>query len=161
MFFYPSLMSCVHKSFYFSILPILADGLSICMFHNIKAYTHVLYVCSTTEKLEWNEFLRGKLHNHSALTVYASPGFGILRLPVEDIAQKTTWVCLQSRHKTAWARLVKKVQVGRLGGWKSERLAVLEKSRNVLNVISTLQGNGAPTVICSLMFSRQVGPRER
>ncbi len=70
-----------------------------------------MYVCSTTEKL--SEFLWGKLHNHSAVMVYARLHFGILRLPVRDIAQKTTWVRLRSRHKTAWAKLVKST------GWKT------------------------------------------
>lgn len=45
--------------------------------------------------------------------VYARPHFGIFRLLVWDIAQKNTWVCLQSHHKTAWARPVKST------GWKT------------------------------------------
>lgn len=66
-------------------------------------------------------FLGGKLQNHSALTetrVYARPHFGIVRLPVRDTAQKNTWVCLQSHHKTARARLVKNT------GWKTVEIGM-------------------------------------
>lgn len=62
-------------------------------------------------------FLLGKLQHHSVLTeamVYARPHFGIVRLLVWEIAQKNTWVCLHSHHKTAWARPVKST------GWKTK-----------------------------------------
>lgn len=71
-------------------------------------YSRTVHSCmQISQQRNWT-----KAVNHSALTeagVHARPHFGIVRLPVKDITQKNTGVCLQSHHKTAWDRLLKTI----------------------------------------------------